>query len=409
MATEAKKTEQEKPTTMRKAYKFRIYPNVEQAELIRKTFGCCRLVWNEMLLACKLTAHESNENRIEPDTKYVRLLKCAMHDSKTGELFLYEVDSSALNYEIRHLKQAYANAFRRLKAGQAPGWPKFKKRGHGGSYTTQNNIPKPKKNGEPGTSQIEVLRSSGSKKRGHIKLPKLGLVKAIIHRDIEGRIVSATIRETPSGEFYCSLGCEIPSEKPTMKTKFSHPVGIDVGLIDFATLSDGERIPNPKYLSDSLQELRKAQRELSRKTKGTKRYERARKKVARLHEHVANQRRHHHHCASAKIIKEHDMVAVEDLNIQGMTKNKRLSRAIADAAWYEFFRQLEYKGEWSGIPVKKCHRFAPSSKLCDCGYVNHGLTLNDREWVCPECGQVHDRDVHAAQNILKFVLEQEVQ
>ncbi len=362
---------------MEKSYKFRIYPNNAQIQQIQQTFGCCRYVYNHFLAKRREQYEEDNS------TLNYNACSAIMTQMKKETKWLREVDAIALQSSVRDLDTAYQNFFRRVKQGSKPGYPKFKsKKNNHKSYKT-------KKVGEN-----IVL---GEK---HIKLPKLGLVKCVVSKKVEGRILSATVSQNPSGKYFVSICCTDIKIQPFEST--GAVTGIDVGLKSFAITSDGVEYPNHKYLRQSEKKLAKLQHRLSRKTSGSKRRDKARIKVARLHEKIANQRTDTLHKLSTNLIKEYDVICIEDLAPKNMAKNHKLAKSISDAAWGEFRRQLEYKAAWHGKYISVVDRFYPSSQLCSsCGAQWSGTKdLGGREWGCPECSAAHNRDTNAAINIL---------
>lgn len=362
---------------MEYSYKFRIYPTQEQENLIQRTFGCCRFVYNHYLSVRRKAWEQRKETM-----NYVACANDMTQLKKTLE-WLCEVDATALQSAVRDLDTAYQNFFRRVKQGGAPGYPCFKsKRDHHKSY-------KSKRVGK----NITII---GNK----VKLPKLGLVKCAVSKEVEGRILSATVSQNPSGKYFVSICCADVEINPLPKT--GAVVGVDLGIKDLAITSDGAKHPNNRFTYQAEKRLARLQRELSRKSKGSKRWEKQRIKVARLQEHIANQRRDNMQKFTTELIRNYDVICIEDLNADGMRRNHHLAKAVSDASFYEFRRELEYKAKWCGKTISVVDRFYPSSQFCHfCGHRNADTkNLSVREWTCPECGMRHDRDVNAAVNIL---------
>lgn len=364
---------------MLKAYKYRIYPNVEQQIYIAKAYGCSRFIYNQML-ANRIEVYEENKDSMT--SKEMAKLYLTPAKFKKEYEFLKEVDSLALANAQMNLDTAYKNFFR----DKSVGFPKFKKKSNRISYKTNN---------QKGTIYIE---------NGYIKLPKLkSRIKIKQHRLFKGEIKSATISKNPIGQYFVSILVETEN---IILQKIDKKVGIDLGLKEFATTSEGVVYHNPKFLRKTEKKLIKAQRELSRKKKGSNNRNKARLKVAKLHEKIANQRKDFLHKLSTKLIRENQSIVIEDLKVKNMLKNHKLAKVISEVSWAEFRTMLEYKSEWYGREIIIAPSDYASSQLCsNCGNKSSQTKdLSCRTYVCPVCGMIMDRDINASKNLLKLAM-----
>lgn len=352
---------------IRKAFKYRIYPDGEQRAELEIQFGCVRFVYNHYRAVREGYYYDTGTGLNYND--------CAADLSDTLKVeypWLKTADSQALQQALKDLDRAYANFF----DGRA-NYPNFK------SKHSKQSIRYPQR-----------FKFKGST----IYLPKVGWVKVVRHRRIEWTMKNCTVSKTKTGKYFVSIQCEIETAEPAPSAE---AVGIDLGIKTFAVLSTGEQIESPKYLCKAERLLKIRQRRLSRKVKGSHGRNKARQVVAIAHEKVANQRKDFHHKESRKIVDRFGVIGLETLNVKGMVKNHKLAKSISDAGWSQFVTFVEYKTAWAGGKIVKHDRWFASSKLCHvCGEKNQSLVLSDRSWTCSHCGTVHDRDHNAAINLI---------
>ena len=355
---------------VRKAYKFRLYPNNKQQRALAVQFGHARFVYNRFLQVRRDHYQIAREGLSYQDTTSLltEIKRCPDYE------WLRDADSQVMQQSLKDLDRA----FRNFIEGRTS-YPRFKSR------RSKQAIRYPQR-----------VKVNFETKRTY--LPKVGWVKTVFHRPLEGKLKNVTVSRTKSGRYYASFQVEVDILEPVSRGEM---VGIDLGLKHFAVLSDGRKIANPRNLIQAERRLRRLQRQLSRKQKGSRCWEKQRLKVAHQHERVANRRADFQHKVSRSLVDEYGYLALENLHIKGMVKNRSLAKHISDAGWGQFVRMLAYKGEWYGCQVKSGDRWYPSSKICSiCGSEMEAMPLQVREWQCPICGSYHDRDQNAAINTL---------
>ena len=367
---------------MLRAYKYRIYPTDEQKVLFAKTFGCCRFVYN-WALNLKIEAYKLEKKSVA----YKEVQNRMVNELKKENQWLTEVNSQALLNSIRNLDTAYKNFFRDT---HAVGFPRFKSRKNRQSFQC------------PQHCSVDFGKGTVSK-------PKAKDIPAVLHRRFKGTVKTVTVSMTPSGKYFASVLVDTAiQELPVSPIQGDTALGIDLGIKSLAVCSDGRTFDNPKNLQHSLARLALLQKRLSRKQKGSANCNKARIRVARLQEHIANCRKDNLHKITHVLTHDSQVrtLCMENLNVKGMQSNHHLAQAVGDASFGMFLTMLEYKCRWYGVNLVKIDRFAPSSKTCgQCGYVYKGLKLSERSWTCPECGTHHDRDFNAACNIKEFGLK----
>ena len=367
---------------MLRAYRYRIYPTDEQKVLFAKTFGCCRFVYN-WALNLKITAYQERKETLGN----VYLTNLMKSELKAEYEWLSDVNSQSLQSALRNLDTAYTNFFRNTKA---VGFPKFKSRKDRQSFLC------------PQHCRVDF-------EKGTVTIPKAKDIPAVLHRKFKGTVKTVTVSMAPSGKYFASVLVDTAiQELPVTLIQDDTTLGIDLGLKSLAVCSDGRTFDNPKNLQRSLDRLKLLQKRLSCKQKGSSNRNKARIRVARLQEHIANSRKDNLHKITYALTHDSQVrtICMEDLNVKEMQRNHHLAQAVSDVSFGMFLTLLEYKCKWYGVNLVKIDRFAPSSKTCGkCGYIYKGLKLSERSWTCPECGTHHDRDFNAACNIKEFGLK----
>ena len=355
-----------------KGYKYRFYPTPEQQVLLAKSFGCARLVYNRSL-ALRSSAYTDHKMSVSfADTCFL----LTMDKTKEELAFLKEVSNVVLQQSLRNADTAFSNFFKKKAK-----YPRFKSK-----WDKQSIRFLPNAFNYDGKYSITLAKmNSPLKIKWSRTIPRGAKVKSV------------TVSKEPSGRYFISFLCE---DSVAQKLKIDKTIGLDWGLKDFITTSDGEKVISPKHYRQAGQRLKFLQRELSRKSKGSNNRQKARVKVAKVHAKVANQRKDFLHKLSSSIVHENQVICIEDIAVKNLSRNRHLSRSIMDSGWGEFVRQLEYKSQWYGRSLVKVGRFFPSSKTCShCGCIKGHLNLSERNWTCSECGVVHDRDYNASVNI----------
>ena len=360
-----------------KAYKYRIYPNKSQEELILKHIGCCRYIYNYGLEKKIKVYQESKQgiSRFDLQSDLVVLKK----QQETS--WLKEVNSLSLQASLANLDTAFTRFFKEKK-----GFPKFKS----------------KKVGNQSFQVVQNTKVDFDKNKLFLPKFKSG-IKCIFHRQFEGEIKTSTISKTPAGKYFISILVKVNDDNPNkVPIDENQAVGIDLGIKTFATLSDGIEIQNPKNLKKSMKRLKRLQKDVSRKQKESNNRKKSVKLLAIQHEKVSNRRNDFLHKTSKFLIDNYDTICLETLSAKNMMQNHKLARALSDIAIGTFNSYIDYKAEWYGKNILRIGRFEPSSKMCECGNIYRDLKLSDRVWKCPSCGRTNQRDLLAANNIKKF-------
>lgn len=354
---------------MLKTYKYKIQPNNEQEMLLNKHFGSIRFIYNYFLNERK-KEYETNGNTINYYDNASALTQLKRDENYS---WLNEINSQSLQDSLKNLETSYKNFFKFKK-----GFPRFKSKHHKNSF----KVP-----------QFVTIKD------GKLHIPKFKEgITIILHRPCIGDIKQCTISKTSTNEYFVSILVETTH---SVVPKTGKTIGIDLGLKDFAITSEGYKYKNNRYTKTYAKRLKVAQQHLSRKTKGSNRYNKQKLKVAKIHKKITNSRMDNLHKVSTDLIRKYDTIILEDLNVKGMIKNHKLSKHISDASWGKFLGLLTYKASWNDKQIVKIDRFFPSSKTCNhCGYINQNLILDMRTWTCPSCNTILDRDINASKNIL---------
>ncbi len=363
---------------MLKAYKYRIYPTYDQKVIIQKHTDAFRLIYN-LSLETKINAYSSTGKTL---TSFDLINQ--LPELKKEFFWLNEVCAQSLQLSIKNMDNAFKMFFKRNSD-----FPKFKSKN-----SQRNNCQFPQ--------DTKVYFNENK-----LRLPKIGVLKAVLHRKFEGKIKTSTITKTPSGKYYVSILIDNDVNLPIpLVINKNECLGIDLGLKSFAVTSDGDVFDNPKYLKKSINKLKIIQKRASKKKIGSKNRIKSNLKISLLHEKITNQRKDFLHKLSSKLISDNQTIFVEDLAIENMRSNHNLAQSISDVGWGNFILMLKYKSKWYGKNILQIGRFEPSSKTCSsCGKINKELSLNNRDWTCVGCGVIHDRDVNAAINIKNFGLK----
>jgi putative transposase len=392
---------------MLKALKYRLYPNKEQKIVLDKHFGSVRFIYN-LALETKKTAYYAGVNLSRYD------LQVQLKGLKQDLEWLKEINSQSLQVALMNLDASYLAFFRGLKDGSIA-----KKKNNYVSSRLSKGLPiDPKKFQDIGKPKFKSKRDNNQSfncpqsfvfEDGKLFIPKLKTgINIVLHRELKGEQRNITIAKTATGKYFVSVLVETGTKAPKLKKiKKETAVGVDLGIKTFAVCSDGKEIESPKYLRKSIDRIKVLQRRLSKKQRGSKNKEKASKRVAIVHEKIANQRKDFLHKESNLITKNYDTMCFEDLGVSNMVKNHNLAQSISDAGWGMFTQFVKYKSEWSGKNYIEIDRFDPSSKLhAECGYIYKELQLHEREWNCPKCNKLVHRDKNSAINIRNFAIKQ---